>query len=143
MKSLNRWNITATHEQMQGNAAVKEIASALHLRLPTAYLLYNRGCSTPAEAKAFLEKETEQMHDPFDMADMEEAVPRILEAVENHENIVIYGDYDVDGVTSVSSLYLYLKELDANVTYYIPAVREKDTACPPARWKNWQVQGQI
>ena len=59
MKSLNRWNITATHEQMQGNAAVKEIASALHLRLPTAYLLYNRGCSTPAEAKAFLEKETE------------------------------------------------------------------------------------
>ncbi len=121
MKSLNRWNITATHEQMQGNAAVKEIASALHLRLPTAYLLYNRECSTPAEAKAFLEKETEQMHDPFDMADMEEAVPRILEAVENHENIVIYGDYDVDGVTSVSSLYLFLKELNANVTYYIPS----------------------
>ncbi len=121
MKTQNRWNIQATHEQMQSNAAVKEIASALHLRLPTAYLLYNRGCQTPAEAKAFLEKETEQMHDPFDMADMEEAVPRLLEAVENKENIVIYGDYDVDGVTSVSSLYLYLKSLDANVTYYIPS----------------------
>ena len=121
MKPLNRWNIHATHEQMQGNAVVREIASALRLRLPTAYLLYNRGCHSPAEAKAFLDKETEQMHDPFDMADMEEAVPRILDAVENHENIVIYGDYDVDGVTSVSSLYLYLKALDANVTYYIPS----------------------
>jgi len=121
MKQQNRWNIQATHEQMQGNTVVRDIASTLHLRLPTAYLLYNRGCQSPAEAKAFLDKETEQMHDPFDMLDMEEAVPRILEAVENKENIVIYGDYDVDGVTSVSSLYLYLKALDANVTYYIPS----------------------
>lgn len=121
MKTLNRWNIQATHEQMQGNAAVREIASALHLRLPTAFLLYNRGCQTPADAKAFLAKETEQMHDPFDMADMDEAVPRLLEAVENKENIVIYGDYDVDGVTSVSSLYLYLQSLGGKVTYYIPS----------------------
>ncbi len=121
MKSQNRWNIQATHEQMQGNAAVKEIANALRLRLPTAYLLYNRGCETPAEAKAFLAKETEQMHDPFEMTDMEEAVPRILEAVEDKEKIVIYGDYDVDGVTSVGSLYLYLQSLGAEVSYYIPS----------------------
>ncbi len=120
MKSQNRWKTQATHEQMQGNPKVREIASALNLRLPTAYLLFNRGCKTPEQARAFLSKETEQMHDPFDMADMEEAVPRILEAVETKEKIVIYGDYDVDGVTSVSSLYLYLREMGADVSYYIP-----------------------
>ncbi len=121
MKSQNRWNMQATHEQMQGNPRVREIANALRLRLPTAFLLYNRGCETPDQAKAFLAKETEQMHDPFDMTDMEEAVPRILEAVENKEKIVIYGDYDVDGVTSVSSLYLYLRDLEADVSYHIPS----------------------
>lgn len=121
MKALNRWHITATHEQMQSNPAVREIASALHLHLPTAYLLFNRGCRDAEEAHAFLEKETEQMHDPFAMPDMDEAVERILEAVEEKEHIVIYGDYDVDGVTSVSSLYLYLQSLDAHVTYYIPS----------------------
>lgn len=121
MKALNRWHITATHEQMQSNPVVKEIAATLGLHLPTAYLLYNRDCHDPEEARAFLAKETEQMHDPFDMQDMDEAVQRILEAVEEKEHIVIYGDYDVDGVTSVSSLYLYLQSLGANVTFYIPS----------------------
>jgi len=121
MNNLNRWNITASHEQMQNNVIACDMAAALHLHLPTSVLLYNRGCRSVSDAKAFLEKSTEQMHDPFEMLDMDNAVYRILEAVENKENIVIYGDYDVDGVTSVSSLYLYLKDIDARVSYYIPS----------------------
>lgn len=120
MKKINRWVIGATHEQMRGNAIAQEIAGKLQLTLPTAYLLYNRGYTTPSAARSFLAKETEQFHDPFALPDMDCAVSRILEAVENHEKIVIYGDYDVDGVTSVSSLLLYLRDCGADVSYYIP-----------------------
>ena len=57
---------------------------------------------------------------PFDLKDMEVATQRIFEAIKNNQKIYIYGDYDVDGITSVSLLYLALSELDANVDYYIP-----------------------
>ncbi len=120
MKKLNRWAIGATHAQMRDNVIAREIAEKLQLTLPTATLLYNRGYTTPSAARSFLTKETEQFHDPFALPDMDRAVSRILEAVENHEKIVIYGDYDVDGVTSVSSLLLYLRECEADVSYYIP-----------------------
>ena len=120
MKKMNRWEIGATHAQMRDNVIAREIAEKLQLTLPTATLLYNRGYTTPSAARSFLAKETEQFHDPFALPDMDRAVSRILEAVENHEKIVIYGDYDVDGVTSVSSLLLYLRACDADVSYYIP-----------------------
>ena len=68
----------------------------------------------------FLSKKEEQIHDPFIMKDMRAGAERIVDAVRNGEKIVIYGDYDVDGVTSVSCLYLYLDSLGANVSYYIP-----------------------
>lgn len=120
MKRMNRWEIGATQAQMRDNVIAREIAEKLQLTLPTATLLYNRGYTTPSAARSFLTKETEQFHDPFALPDMDRAVSRILEAVENHEKIVIYGDYDVDGVTSVSSLLLYLRACDADVSYYIP-----------------------
>ncbi len=103
------------------NEETAEISQTLEIALPTAQLLVNRGCKNSEEARRFLVKETEQLHDPFLMKDMDSAVERILTAIENEEKIVIYGDYDVDGVTSVSSLYLYLKERDADVGYYIPS----------------------
>lgn len=105
---------------MRNSPIVNEIANKLGIKLPTAQLLVNRGCMTPTEAKAFLTKEEEQLHDPFMMLDMDNAAYRIIEGIENGDKIVIYGDYDVDGVTSVSSLYLYLKEKGADVSYYIP-----------------------
>ncbi|MGN1345958.1 MAG: single-stranded-DNA-specific exonuclease RecJ [Eubacteriales bacterium] len=120
MRYKNRWVVTASYEQMTNNSIVKEISTELGIRLPTAQLLVNRGCLSPSDARGFLLKETEQLHDPFEMEDMDNAVYRILEAVEEHEKIVIFGDYDVDGVTSVSILYLYLQSLGADVSYYIP-----------------------
>ncbi len=120
MRYKNKWVVAASREQMSGSPIVQEISHELGIRLPTAQLLVNRGCLTPSDARSFLLKETEQLHDPLEMADMDNAVYRILEAVEEEEKIVIFGDYDVDGVTSVSILYLYLKSIGADVSYYIP-----------------------
>lgn len=121
MRYKNKWVVAATHKQMSSDPTVQEISRELGIGLPTAQLLVNRGCKTPTNAREFLMKETEQLHDPFEMEDMDNAVYRILEAVEENEKIVIYGDYDVDGVTSVSVLYLYLKSIGADVSYYIPS----------------------
>lgn len=116
----NKWTVSATHREMQNSPTVREIARELGIKLPTAQLLVNRGCTTPEAAVNFLAKKEEQIHDPFIMKDMDKAAARIVKAVKNSERIVIYGDYDVDGVTSVSSLYLYLESLGADVGYYIP-----------------------
>lgn len=121
MRYKNKWVVAATREQIGDDPIVREISRELGIRLPTAQLLVNRGCKTPTDARDFLTKSTEQLHDPFEMEDMDNAVYRILEATEENEKIVIYGDYDVDGVTSVCVLYLYLKKLGADVSYYIPS----------------------
>ncbi len=120
MQYKNKWVVAASHEQMCDNLIVCEIAKELGIARPTAQLLYNRGCLSAADARSFLAKEEEQLHDPFIMKDMDKATCRIIEAIENEEKITIFGDYDVDGVTSVSSLYLYLKSQGADVSYYIP-----------------------
>ena len=65
------------------------------------------------------------LHDPYEMLDMGRAVTRIFEALSKRERITVYGDYDVDGVTSVTLLYTYLSSLGADVDYYIP-VRAKE-----------------
>lgn len=86
----------------------------------TARLLCNRGYADPAAASLFFGNDERVWHDPMLLADMEPAVARVLTAIERHEKIAIYGDYDVDGVTSVTSLYLYLTGLGGDVTCYIP-----------------------
>ncbi len=99
---------------------VNAVASELNILPSTAKLLCIRGYDTPETARQFIEMRSECFYDAFLLADMDKATDRIIKAVKNHERIVIYGDYDVDGVTSVTSLYLYLKEQKADVSYYIP-----------------------
>ena len=99
---------------------IRQIAQALGISYPTACLLYRRGYRTPEDATAFIRLEGTLFHDPFLLPDMEAAVDRIKRAVSSGERTVIYGDYDVDGVTSVSLLYLYLVSKGATVSYYIP-----------------------
>lgn len=115
---LNNWVINDS--SIESASAVADISDELGVTLPTAKLLVNRGCKTPDDAKRFIGKEEEQMYDPMLMKDMRIAAERVSDAVASGERIVIYGDYDVDGVTSVSSLYLYLKSLGADVSYHIP-----------------------
>ena len=83
-------------------------------------LLASRGITDPCDVADFLESQTE-LFDPFDIKDMEKAVDRIRKAIETGEKIVVYGDYDADGVTATALLYLYLESVGADVTYYIPS----------------------
>ncbi len=99
---------------------VLKISSSLNILPVTAALLYNRGYSEPESALSFIKPDVSGFHDPFLLSDMDKAVKRILSAVEHTEKIRIYGDYDVDGVTSVSLLFLYLTSKGADVDYYIP-----------------------
>jgi single-stranded-DNA-specific exonuclease len=84
-------------------------------------LLVSRGIKSLAQAKDFMVPSLEHLHDPFTMQDMDKAVERLSRALEDGEKILIYGDYDVDGTTSVALVYGYLtEELGAEADYYIP-----------------------
>ncbi len=101
--------------------AIEDIAIKLGCTKNLAVLIHNRGYKTYEEALAFINKSQEVLYDPFLLNGMDLAVERILKAVSSKEIISIYGDYDVDGVTSVSILYLFLKSIGAKVDYYIPS----------------------
>lgn len=83
-------------------------------------ILYRRGIKDHQEIEYFLAPSKEQLHSPYLLNDMDKAVKRIQQAKAEEEHIVIYGDYDVDGVTSTSILYMFLKEQGYHVSYYIP-----------------------
>lgn len=114
------WSIRYTSDRGDADRAVENIANSIGVSEITAKLIYNRGYRTVEAARGFLCPVVSLFHDPYLMKDMDKAVERIALALERHEHITIYGDYDVDGVTSVTLLYLYLKELGATVDYYIP-----------------------
>ena len=84
-------------------------------------LLVNRGYTTPAEARRYLEAQPPQDSDPFKMTGMGAAVERIFRAVRQAEKIAVYGDYDVDGVTATALLTTALRSMGGNVIPYIPA----------------------
>ena len=107
-------------ENEESKSAVVDIAKENNISEICASLIYNRGYKNPQDASRFLNFNDIVMHSPLLLKDVEKAVERIQLALENNERIVIYGDYDVDGVTSVTMLYLYLKNLGAQVSYYIP-----------------------
>lgn len=116
-----KWKAEALSDDMREDERVSAIRFSLGLTDLSAQLLVNRGYQTPDEARVFLEKRSEMLHDPFLMKNIEKGARRLIESAKNGERIVIYGDYDVDGVTSVSVLYTYLKKLGAHVSYYIPS----------------------
>ncbi len=114
------WETRYSFGDAERDGGVASIAKELGVSPLFAVLLYNRGYVTPEASRSFLHFEETDFHDPFLMADMDKAVKRILEAVDKKEKIYIYGDYDVDGVTSVSMLYLYLCGLGCDVGVKIP-----------------------
>ena len=99
---------------------VKHLAKALNVEDFVATLLVQRGITTFEEARAFFRPSLDNLHDPFLMKDMDKAVSRIETAIENGENILVFGDYDVDGTTAVSLVSSYLKTYYPNVATYIP-----------------------
>ena len=121
LRKPRKWLVKASHIDTEKSAQVERISKELGICKPTVQLLLNRGCIDSHSCIDFLEKKTEQLHDPFLMRDMKKAAEHILETAANGKKIYIYGDYDVDGVTSVSILYMYLASIGADVGFYIPS----------------------
>ncbi len=111
-----RWTIKAKPEQ----AAIDQLSAALKVDNLVAQLLLQRGICDYEGAKRFFRPQLSDLHDPFLMQDMAVAVARIERAITKDENILIYGDYDVDGTTAVALLSSYLIESYPNVATYIP-----------------------
>ncbi|MFY7671122.1 single-stranded-DNA-specific exonuclease RecJ [Tenacibaculum sp. MEBiC06402] len=111
-----RWKLKSTPDL----AITKKLADELSINTKLASILVQRGITTFDEAKHFFRPSLDDLHDPFLMKDMDKAVTRLQTAIDNNEQILIYGDYDVDGTTSVSLLYNYLIEHYNNVATYIP-----------------------
>ena len=99
---------------------VEHLQEVLQIDKIFCELLAQRGISTFEEAKRFFRPAVEHMHDPFLMKDMDKAVTRLRHAIDNNEKILLYGDYDVDGTTSVAMMYSFLKNHHSNLQYYIP-----------------------
>ncbi|MBO7196916.1 MAG: single-stranded-DNA-specific exonuclease RecJ [Clostridia bacterium] len=118
-KKEKNWLIKSI-DSPEYSAKITEIASALGINPIVAKLLYNRGYTDVSKAKAFVYMESEMLLNPFKMKDVDKGIEGIRAAIASGERITVYGDYDVDGVTSVCTLYLYLKSLGAKVDYYIP-----------------------
>ncbi|AWK03248.1 single-stranded-DNA-specific exonuclease RecJ [Flavobacterium crocinum] len=99
---------------------IKRLAEALNVEDFVATLLIQRGIETFEDAKNFFRPSLEHLHDPYLMKDMDKAVARIELAIENQENILVFGDYDVDGTTAVSLVSSYLKSHYPHIATYIP-----------------------
>ena len=99
---------------------VEKLAASLGVDKIIAILLVERGVTTFEEARRFFRPALDQIHDPFLMKGMREAINRINEAIERQERIMVYGDYDVDGTSAVALVYSYFKELDSNIDFYVP-----------------------
>ncbi|MBE2288993.1 MAG: single-stranded-DNA-specific exonuclease RecJ [Chitinophagaceae bacterium] len=116
MKPDKRWTIKPADE-----AVVNELYNALQVQPALCRLLAVRGIKDYESARLFFRPELSHLHDPFLMKGMKKAVDRISEAIEWHERILVYGDYDVDGTTAVSLVYSFLKNnYKGELSYYIP-----------------------
>jgi single-stranded-DNA-specific exonuclease len=111
-----RWTIKSKPEKEK----VLALQNALQVEETIATLLVQRGIETYGQAKTFFRPTLEDLHNPYLMKDMDKAVSRIEKAIANNENILVFGDYDVDGTTAVSLVSSYLRSYYPNVATYIP-----------------------
>jgi single-stranded-DNA-specific exonuclease len=102
------------------NVVVKQLMGSLDVPHSLANLMVQRGITSFDEARSFFRPSLDNLHDPFMMKDMNIAVDRISSAIYKNEKILIYGDYDVDGTTSVALLYSFLRNIYPNIDFYIP-----------------------
>ena len=113
----SRWIL----KQQGDSEVVNKLMEVLSVDKNVANMLAQRQISTFEEAKLFFRPDYDQLHDPYLMKDMDKAVERVLQAIDQNEKILIYGDYDVDGTTSVALVYSYLKKFfKKRIEFYIP-----------------------
>ena len=114
MHRPKRWNIAEPHP------AAEDLAARLKTSPLLAQVLLNRGVSEPIDCATFLRPSLKQLYDPFAIANLRQAAERIAKAIRDREKIVIYGDYDVDGITATSILWHAITILGGTVEFYIP-----------------------
>ena len=110
-----KWQIYETDDEK-----IEELKEKYKLNDLLATILINRGIDNEEKIRQFLEPTRQDFYNPYLMKDMEIAVERIVKAIESQEKVIIYGDYDVDGITSTTVLKKFLKDLGLEVSYYIP-----------------------
>ena len=112
------WKIRELTPEQQ--AIAERLSAELDISAVAGRILAGRGIRTAAEARAYIRPSLDSLHDPFLMRDMGAAVDRLCRAIDNHERIMVYGDYDVDGTTAVALMYSFLRTQTDNLIYYIP-----------------------
>ncbi len=112
-----RWKVA-----LPDGASVQRISTALNIHPALATVLVNRGISSFDTARSFFNPDLSELHDPFQMKDMDLAVDRIARAMRNRERIMVFGDYDVDGTTAIACMYGFLCEVYMSelVEFYVP-----------------------
>ena len=115
---INKWIYSELSEEQ--NEIKNNLANELSISPILSQLLVQRGISTYDEARSFFRPDLNDLHDPFLMKDMDRAVDRLTLAMQQNEKILVYGDYDVDGTTSVSLVYRFLIKFYSNLDFYIP-----------------------
>ncbi|MGP8152690.1 MAG: single-stranded-DNA-specific exonuclease RecJ [Smithella sp.] len=114
--SAAKWKLNETGDKNVENILSKEFG--IHPII--SQILVNRGIRDIEAARRYLHPSLNDLHSPFLMKDMKKGVLRLLKAIHDHEEIIIYGDYDADGITSVVILYKFIKEITPHINYYIP-----------------------
>ena len=112
---MKKWSYTKEHDSL-----ISKLSKDLNVSEDIAHLLIKRGVFDFNSAKDFFRPNLKHTHSPFLMKDMDLAVDRIIQAKNTHENVLVYGDYDVDGVTSVSMMCLFLSSQQINYQFYCP-----------------------
>jgi single-stranded-DNA-specific exonuclease len=110
-----RWTIIQADQEK-----VHSLQQSLKIHQAICKILVQRNIETFDQAKNFYRPQLTDLHDPWSMKDMDKAVDRIVTGIENHEKILVYGDYDVDGTTSVACMYQFLRKLTFDLDFYIP-----------------------
>ncbi len=113
-----KWNYEPLPADL--DALAQSLAAEAGINSSLGKLLVERGITTPAEMRRFFRPQLSDLHDPFLMNDMSEAVERLNAALVNKERILVYGDYDVDGCTAVALVYKFLQQFYSNIDFYIP-----------------------
>ena len=106
--------------QKQDENVVKEISDKFNVSPLVAKIIANRNFNSNEEIEAYLNPDISKIYDPYLMEDMDKAVARIIEAINSKQKIVVYGDYDVDGITSITVLKKFFKDLGLDVGTYLP-----------------------
>lgn len=112
---MKRWNILAADEEK-----INALHQSLTINPVLCKILLHRGIENYEQAKDFFRPQLQDLHSPWLMKDMDKAVERIITAIANQEKILVFGDYDVDGTTSVACMYKFLKKIHSQIGFYIP-----------------------